>query len=203
MSLATRGSFRGCFSGTTTAVLRDPSPRALSVWRRVVKFLILWVDLFSKVVCVSQDLANQVRFCTEFQRCMKEGTAPRDAKYLRPPTAEYMSGEGFNAVFDLLVLYKHLRHFEQDLSNRPLGTPNSYVKTLSFFVVAMNLHQWLAFCPVLYNFNLLSLLYLYLFINNLLWLDQDIDLVRMILGAERAETILRKQKIRQAVYGFL
>ena len=101
MSLATRGFFRGCFSGTTTAVLRDPSPRALSVWRRVVKFLILWVDLFSKVVCVSQDLANQVRFCTEFQRCMKEGTAPRDAKYLRPPTAEYMSGEGFNAVFDL------------------------------------------------------------------------------------------------------
>lgn len=82
-------------------MLRDPSPRALSVWRRVVKFLILWVDLFSKVVCVSQDLANQVRFCTEFQRCMKEGTAPRDAKYLRPPTAEYMSGEGFNAVFDL------------------------------------------------------------------------------------------------------
>ena len=67
----------------------------------------------------------------------------------------------------------------------------------------MNLHQWLAFCPVMYNSYLLNLLYLYLSINNLLWLDQDIDLVRMILGAERAETILRKQKIRQAVYGFL
>ena len=52
VSFATRGFFRGCFSGTTTAVLRDPSPRALSVWRRVVKFLILWVD-FKSGLCIS------------------------------------------------------------------------------------------------------------------------------------------------------
>lgn len=108
-------------------------------------------------------------------------------------TLHSMGNLSFTNISDILN-----RTFRTD----PLG-PRTHVKTLSFFVVAMNLHQWLAFCPVLYNLYLLNLLYLYLFINNLLWLDQDIDLVRMILGAERAETILRKQKIRQAVYGFL
>ncbi len=82
----------GCFSGTTTAALRDPSPRGICARCPEVIFVVESFCDWTTIICLAKDLANQIRYSSEVQKLMKGGGMQKNCRFLAPMAGEFISG---------------------------------------------------------------------------------------------------------------